>query len=81
MEGITMKATRGFTVLAMTCKSCKHNKDRKCSILEKYLLMMARVESDREYSNISNIKKSLLLTDKAIEEFKCNYYENKKGEK
>lgn len=39
---------------------------------------MARVESDREYPNI---KKSLLLTDKAIEEFKCNYYENKKGEK
>lgn len=77
MEGITMKTTRGSTVSAMTCKSCKHNKDRKCSILEKYLLMMARVESDREYPNI---KKSLLLTDKAIEEFKCNYYENKKGE-
>lgn len=78
-----MKATRGSTVLATTCKSCKHNKDRKCSILEKYLLMMARVESDREYpmNSLYHIKKSLLLTDKAIEEFKCNYYENKKGEK
>lgn len=57
----------------MTCKTCKYNKDRKCEVLDKYLLIMASV--DGKYPQI---RKTLLLTDKAINEFSCNFYD--KGE-
>ncbi len=57
----------------MTCKTCSNRVDRECTILRNLLLIMCRTDNKQNV-----LGKKLLIKDKTLDTFKCNFYEVKK---
>lgn len=57
------------------CKTCINNKNGKCEVLDKYLLIISRQLKPGNYEPIAS---SLVIKDIALNEFKCNFYKERK---
>lgn len=53
----------------MTCKTCKHRKDRECEVLNDLFLVMCRTDN---YRNV--LDKKILIKDKTLDNFSCSMY-------
>lgn len=58
-----------------SCRNCIHNKVSKCQKLEENILIMVATNYE-----MTNIRKCLVLKDKALDNFYCKFFKEKSEE-